>query len=307
MSFEPSSSHPPTTESRRSLGMDREYISVGEALKLISPFKGDKSEVLAFIGNVDTAFSVINPNQKEILYKFVLTRISGEPRTAIGHRGLDNWADLREFLRNSYIEKRTLDFHASELFKARQGKEEKVTDWIQRIQSLGSQFREAALLNSTEGAREGILYLADRLRDICFIQGLASDRIQTIVRSRNYQRFNELAETALVEESAIASKQDRYGHERSTPSKCSFCGRVGHTSNKCYVREREKAEARMNHVTVKGADSRNVTCFRCGEKGHFARNCTRPPKRKEDRNKGNFPGNESGLSCSNRPTVSSTQ
>jgi hypothetical protein len=155
--------------------MDGEYISVGEALKLISPFKGDKSEVLAFIGNVDAAFSVINPSQEEILYKFVLTRISGEPRTAIGHRGLDNWADLREFLRNYYIEKRTLDFHASQLFKARQGKEEKVTDWIQRIHSLGSQFREAALLNCTEG----ILYLTDRLRNICFIQALASDRIQT--------------------------------------------------------------------------------------------------------------------------------
>ena len=48
---------------------------------------------------------------------FVLTRISGESRTAIGHRGLDNWPDFREFLRNSYTEKRTLDFHASEFLR----------------------------------------------------------------------------------------------------------------------------------------------------------------------------------------------
>jgi hypothetical protein len=33
-----------------------EHISVREALKLVSPFKGDKKEVLAFISNVDTAF-----------------------------------------------------------------------------------------------------------------------------------------------------------------------------------------------------------------------------------------------------------
>ena len=52
--------------------MDGEYISVGEALKLISPFKGNKREVQAFNGNVDTAFSVINPSQEDILFKFVL-------------------------------------------------------------------------------------------------------------------------------------------------------------------------------------------------------------------------------------------
>jgi hypothetical protein len=59
------------------------FINVGEALNLVPPFKGNKQEFLAFIGNVDTAFAVINPSQETILYKFVLTRISGEPRTVI--------------------------------------------------------------------------------------------------------------------------------------------------------------------------------------------------------------------------------
>lgn len=106
---------------------------------------------------------------------------------------------MKEFLRNSYIEKRTLDYHAGQLFAARQKEEERIADWIQRIQLLGSQFREAALLNCNDGAREGILDLSDRLRNICFVQGLASDRIQTIVISRNYGDFDEIVETALVE------------------------------------------------------------------------------------------------------------
>ena len=75
-----------------------------------------------------------------------------------------------------------------------------MADWIHKVQTFRSQFRENALLNCREGAREGILDLPDRLRNICFIQGLASDRIQTIVRSRNYQNFDEIAQTALVEE-----------------------------------------------------------------------------------------------------------
>jgi len=110
-----------------------DFITVSEALKLIPQFKGNKQEVLAFIGNVDTAFAVINPEQEAILYKSVLTRISGETRTAISHRNFDNWTELKEFLRNSCIEKRKLDYHASQLFKAKQTKNERVTDWIQGI------------------------------------------------------------------------------------------------------------------------------------------------------------------------------
>ena len=75
--------------------MNGDFISVGEALKLVPPFKGNKEEVLAFIGTVDIAFAVINRSQEAILYKCVLTRISREPRTAFSHRNLDNWAEVK--------------------------------------------------------------------------------------------------------------------------------------------------------------------------------------------------------------------
>ena len=70
--------------------MNGDFINVGEAIKSVPKFNGNKQEVLAFIGNVDTAFAVINPSQEAILYKFLLTRISEEPRTAISHRNLEN-------------------------------------------------------------------------------------------------------------------------------------------------------------------------------------------------------------------------
>ena len=134
-----------------------------------------------------------------------------------------------------------------------------MTDWIHKIQTLGSQFREAALLNCNEGAREGILDLADRLRNICFTQGLASDRIQTIVRSRNYQNFDEI-EMALVEESAIASRLDRYRLEGTPTQKCGNCGKLGYASNKCYTQS--KAEAQVNPVMLGGSGAASqITCF----------------------------------------------
>jgi hypothetical protein len=126
--------------------MNGEFISVGKALKLVQPFKGNKQEVLAFIGNVDTAFAVINPSQEAIFYKFVLMCIS--------HRNLNNWAELKAFLQNAYTEKRTLHFQANQLLKARQETGKKVVDWNHKIQTLRSQFREPALLNCSEGIRK---------------------------------------------------------------------------------------------------------------------------------------------------------
>lgn len=134
MSVEPTSSNSLSTEARTPPTMNGDFMSVREALKLVPYFKGNMEEVLAFIGNVDTALDVINPVQEDLLYKFVLTWISREPRTAVSHRNLDNWAELKEFLKNSYIEKMMLDFHAGQLFKARQGNDKK---------KLRSGFRES--------------------------------------------------------------------------------------------------------------------------------------------------------------------
>ena len=258
-----------------------DYISVGEALKLVSPFKGDKREVLAFIANVDTAFEVINPENSDVLYKFVLTRISGEPRLAIAHRHLENWDELKTFLRNTYTEKRTLDFHATQLFGARQGKSESISEWIQTIQKLSSKFREAALQDCEDDERVGIIALADKLRNICFVQGISSDRIQTIVRSRNGNAFDDIAETALEEESAIFSKNERYKQGTAFGRLvCSNCGKTGHAASKCYFRD--KRDVRVSKL---GAETRgglikygkeDFKCYNCGEVGHMARNCKKP-------------------------------
>jgi cellular nucleic acid-binding protein len=261
-----------------------DHISVGEALKLVTPFKGDKRDVLSFIANVDTAFEVINPLNEGILFTFVLTRINGEPRTAIAHRNLENWGELKEFLKNIYTDKRTLDFHANQLFSTKQTRSETVSEWIQRVQTLGSKFREAALQDCKPEEKAGILTLADKLRNICFIQGLYSDRIQTIVRSRNYSAFDDIAETVLEEESAIFSKNERHRHASGIADgpKCSNCNKVGHLASRCYLKERK--DTRVSQLTARNSrqeKTSDLICYNCQGKGHMAKQCRKPKKKLE--------------------------
>jgi hypothetical protein len=89
------------------------------------------------------------------------------------------------------------------LFSTKQSKAEILSEWIQRVQKLGSKFREAVLQDCEQDERAGILTIADKLRKFCFVQVLYSDRKKIIVRSRNHSSFDDIAETALEEKSAM--------------------------------------------------------------------------------------------------------
>jgi len=150
---------------------------------------------------------------------------------------IGNWktGELKEFLKNTYTEKRTLDYHTNQLFITKQSKAESVSEWIQRVQKLGSKFREAALQDFEHDERVGIFTLADKLRNICIVQGLYSDRIKTIVRSRNHSSFDDITEKALEEESAIFSKNESLKSSNATVDgpKCSNCHKLGHVVSRC--------------------------------------------------------------------------
>jgi len=137
------------------------------------------------------------------------------------------------------------------------------------------------LQDCREDERVGIVALGDKLRNICFVQGIVSDRIHTIVRSRNGDTFDEIAETALEEESAIYSKNKRC-KQGTLPSRvaCNNCGRAGHIAAKCYLKD--KKEARVNKLGAEtqgrmqkfqGTKKGEFRCYNCSEAGHMARQC----------------------------------
>jgi hypothetical protein len=155
--------------------------------------------------------------------------------------------------------------------KAKQGKTKNLSEWIQRIQMLGSKFRKCALLNCRKEERARILTLADKLRNICSYR-LYADRIQTIVSSRNSENFDKIAETSLEEESAIVSKNERYKGDTGTPAKCAYCGKLGHASNKSFMKKYNRVnQLRLDRPSI----NREVICFKCNTKGHSARDCRR--------------------------------
>jgi hypothetical protein len=215
---------------------------------------------------------------------------------------LENWEELKEFSKNTYTEKTTEDYRENQLFSTKQSKVENVSVWTQRVQNLGSKFREAALPDCEQDEKAVILTIADKLRNICFVQGMYSDRIQTIVRSKNHYSFNDIAETALEEESAIFSRNERYKSSNAAVDgpRCSNCNKLGHVASGCYLRDRKDTRVKMVSVRHDNREKcGDMICYNCQGKGQMARHCRKSkrhldkPGLNKEKTEGSMrPGNE---------------
>ena len=138
------------------------------------------------------------------------------------------------------------------------------------------------------------------------------------MKSRNHSSFDDIAETALEEESAIFSKNERYMSSiaNSEGPKCSNCNKLGPVASRCYLNDRK--DTRVNQLSVRNGNrekNSDINCYNCQGRGHTAKNRRKPKKRLEreglikGRNgSNNHLRNEFRPSeGSSRPTVQSTQ
>jgi hypothetical protein len=154
---------------------------------------------------------------------------------------------------------------------------------IKTFKALVQKFRKAALQDCEDDEHVGIVALTDKLRNICFVQGLSSDRIQTIVLSRNDHAFDEIPQTDL-EESAIFSEKERY-RQGNTLGRLVYsnCEKTGRLAAKCYLKDKKDvrvnklgSKAQGSTAEIQGSRKCDIRCYICGVVGHMARECKTP-------------------------------
>ena len=117
---------------------------------------------------------------------------------------------MKAILEENYATRRTLDYYACKIFSARQNKNESIASWGNKIAALQTDLREAARRVCKPEEILGAIGHINHLGKACFIQGVYSERIQTIVRSRRVLiLLSQAIEISLEEESAILSVKER--------------------------------------------------------------------------------------------------
>jgi len=189
-----------------------QFCSIAEAMKLIThPFDGDKRKLREFIENVGVVFELVAPSKHNVLLKFVKARITGDARSTLMVRDLTHSRELvKAILEENYATRRTLDYYACKMFSARQGKNETIASWGNKIDELQTDLREDARRVCRPEEIFGAIGLINRLGKACFIQGLSNKRIKTIVRSIGESiLLSQAIELSLEEECASLSAKER--------------------------------------------------------------------------------------------------
>jgi len=98
-----------------------------------------------FFDSVTTAFELVNPNEHDLLLKFVKTKIAGEARNKLLVRDLTStWRDVKLIVEENYGVRRTSGYYSCRMFSSRQGASESIASWSGRINIMQSKLREAA-------------------------------------------------------------------------------------------------------------------------------------------------------------------
>ena len=110
-----------------------------------------------------------------------------------------------------------MDYYACKMFSARQGKNESIDSWGNKIDELQTDLREAARRVCRPEEILGAIGLINHLGKACFIQG-SNERIQPIVRSGGESiLLSQATDLSLEEECAILSAKERSSSAANGP------------------------------------------------------------------------------------------
>lgn len=105
---------------------------------MISSFDG-KRKLSPFLSDCNSAFELASNNQTPVLLKFTLTQIKGYAKIACNNREFKTWADLKDYLKSLYHDKKHYSQIFNEMMKLEQYAHETVSQFVTRVESVQKQ------------------------------------------------------------------------------------------------------------------------------------------------------------------------
>lgn len=310
-------------------------ISFEHVKDMITKFDGTKSKLFEFVDNCDKANKIIKPEQKNLLFTLIETKLTDNARSVVRNREFRDWIDLKKFLLDTYSEKRTSCQWQLELNSCRQGFNESVLSYSNRVENCYLKLTNTLNPTLTAEKREACIELLREQALNVFITGLQKDLL-ILVKSQKPDSLELAIAIALSEEQEIKSKAEinRYQNVNSGFAKhCTFCNKPGHSnfncrynknSNQNNVRHFQKTSQNQNfsnqsqfkntpnlsHNFNTNANNQSRSfyskfCNYCKRKGHLINEC-RTREYNNNRKKQNHDSNNS-LNTRNTQTLSHIQ
>lgn len=175
-------------------------MDLNTLFKFIKPFDGSRDTLNSFLVNCNNAYELASETQKPILFKYIISQLSGKAEVACSIKEFPNWDHLKDFLKNQFSNRKHYAHLLTELQESKQGTLDSVSQFALRVETLLSQLL-VEVSTSTSKAKE-LPGRAAAMEDLAlhhFLMGLYP-RLSNIVRCRSPRNLNEAINLAISEE-----------------------------------------------------------------------------------------------------------
>lgn len=242
-------------------------IDLNILIKFINKFDGNRDKLSAFINNCKNAITLASSAQTDILFKYILSQLEGRAEAACSIKEFENWAQLEEFLKEHFGEKKHYSHLLSELQNSKQQINESVNQYGLRVETCLSKLLTEINVSIPTNKKQELAGRVAAMEDLAlhtFVMGLQS-KLATILRCRNPKSLNEAINFAVAEEKLLQTNKHTQNFDRSRPSTsrehvyrpsvntqqlaltnsphsnnalvCKYCKAEGHSIEKCRKRE----------------------------------------------------------------------
>lgn len=264
-----------------------EQFPINVLCNFISPYKGERETLTAFITNCQNALDLASPSQTVLLTKYILSRLEGKAQIACSNKIFEDFDQLKCFLKQNFGERKHYNHLLLDLQSCRQSANETVAQFALRVESCLTDL-QSEIYNSESLKRDipGRIAMTEDLALFTFTLGL-HPRLSNNVRCRSPKSLNDAINVALEEE-----KIQNLLYKTSMKPKCRVCGKPGHSDSEC--RERQKRtgpphapsdpQPSTSFNNSRSSSNNQLFCKYCKNKGHDITQCRKRKYNNERRN-----------------------
>lgn len=192
--------------------MSNKEIDLNILTKFISKFDGNREQLNAFLNNCRNAIALASTFQQNILLKYIISQLEGRAESACSIKEFESWAQLEEFLKSQFGDKRHYAALLSDLQECRQSNSETVNQFALRIESCLSKLLSEISISMPLKKKTELVGRVAAMQDLAlhtFVVGL-NPKLSTVVRCRDPETLNDAISFATSEEKILASQRRSY-------------------------------------------------------------------------------------------------
>lgn len=242
-------------------------LDLNTLFKFIKPYDGSRETVNSFIINCNNAYGLASESQKPILFKYIISQLSGKAELACSIKEFTSWDQLREFLKTQFSERKHYAHLLTDLQESRQGPQDNVNQFSLRVETYLSQLLTEITLSNTK-AKElpGRCAAMEDLALHHFLMGL-HPRISNIVRCKSPKNLNEATNMAISEERIQQSLYKR------PPTETKFTTKPKPGPSRPNVWSNSSNSSNSSNANQAKTGNDTLFCRYCKGAGHDIKDC----------------------------------